>query len=632
MKARLIQTHKLSDNNKAEKELLSFLKELPVGYSIYRELQVNRAYEDRVRGMEKAQPDFVLVSPDIGLLSIEVKDWNLTRNEYIWQDQFKVIKKTVGKTDEQLDNPSAQANTYRYAFMELVGDTKVWVTSIVAFPRLSRQDFLNKIANIEVLKNPQSKFFLDLETVIFKEDIDDFFMNPDVLLKRIVRKNNSFRSTTERQIYAVNERLLPNSFRIGDLTKRQQEREQLKMITAQQEKWIFDLDRKASYLLDVAGSGKTNVLVSRAIYLIEQASKKKEKPPSILLTTYNPNLQRNIERILDGKIKPEDRHTRYKSLKVENVEFIMERIATTGYGFKRSQEYFELNPPESPNYRQTLRDDVRAALQDEADKYKVFDYILIDEIQDFDDEQLYLVRQLARTDNFFFVGDIGQKIYDRYHDLKRHGFIIDELELPKSYRMYRTPRYIGKLAYQFIMADTAIRSEFEQNGYRQDTQFESHNDNGAELLRVQDSIPEVVERIQSLLASQYTEDDIMVITSEELLPKYALAFKNADIQFSVGEPKHKQQISLVDFMNVKGLEREVVFISGIEDLYTRQDGLFDDSATQFKEESFSRRKIYVALTRSVEECIIYYTEPSNTFISELVAINRKIMNQRQLVK
>jgi len=206
------------------------------------------------------------------------------------------------------------------------------------------------------------------------------------------------------------------------------------------------------------------------------------------------------------------------------------------------------------------------------------------------------------------------------------------LELPKSYKMYRTPRYIGELAYRFIMSDTAIRSEFEQHGYRQDTQFESYNDNAAELLRVQDSIPSVIERVQDLLGSHCTEDDIMVITSEQLLPAYSAAFEQAGIKFSVGEPKQSGQISLVDFMNVKGLEREIVFVSGIENLYARQDGLFDDPAAQLKEERFSRRKIYVALTRAIEECIVYYTDSGNAFISELVGINRKIMSKRQEVR
>jgi len=91
------------------------------------------------------------------------------------------------------------------------------------------------------------------------------------------------------------------------------------------------------------------------------------------------------------------------------------------------------------------------------------------------------------------------------------------------------------------------------------------------------------------------------------------------------------EVTLVDFMNVKGLEREVVLVAEIEDLYCRSnsDGLFDDPATQLKAERFSRRKIYVALTRAIEECIVYYTDAGNVFVSELVAINRRITSKRQ---
>lgn len=266
-------------------------------------------------------------------------------------------------------------------------------------------------------------------------------------------------------------------------------------------------------------------------------------------------LQHNIEGILAGKSK--DWRSRYKTLYIQNVEALMEGIAVHGYGYKTRLEYHELNHPNMPTYRQTLRDDVRSALQDNPDKYRIFDYVLIDEIQDFDDDQLYLIRQVARTDNFFFVGDIGQKIYDRYHDLKRHGFVIDTLDLPKTYKMYRTPRLIGQLAYSFIMSDAAIRSEFEEHGYRQDTQFQSHNNNAAELLRAPDPISEGVDWIQRLLASHYVATDIMVITSEQLLPAYKTAFEQADISFSIGESLDGQveQVCLVDFMNVKGLER-----------------------------------------------------------------------------
>src|SRR5690606_2437310 len=188
MKARLIQKEKLKDHNKAEKAMLRLLEGLPEGYTIYRELKLTRAYEDRVRGLEKAQPDFVVVGPAIGVLSIEVKDWNLDSNRYTWRDQITVLKQAVGSdVVEELHNPADQADTYLHALRELISGTNVFVTSIVAFPRQSRQAFLNRVANIDVIKKPQSKFLLNLETTIFWEEVDQYLTDPEARRKRIVR-------------------------------------------------------------------------------------------------------------------------------------------------------------------------------------------------------------------------------------------------------------------------------------------------------------------------------------------------------------------------------------------------------------------------------------------------------------
>jgi superfamily I DNA/RNA helicase len=79
------------------------------------------------------------------------------------------------------------------------------------------------------------------------------------------------------------------------------------------------------------------------------------------------------------------------------------------------------------------------------------------------------------------------------------------------------------------------------------------------------------------------------------------------------------------------LEADVVLISGIEDLplANSANNLFDDIEEQRKQETFSRRMIYVALTRCLEECIIYYNQREHPFIAELWAINRRILTERQ---
>jgi len=341
MKCQLIQTTQINDDNKAEKAMLEFLKNLPEEYFVYRELKLSPSYHERVKGFEQKQPDFVVVAPEIGLLSIEVKDWNLTRNIYEWNDQYKIkVTQPNGKIEE-IGNPVVQAGSYKYAFIDLLSGLNIFVESILAFPRVSQHEFLNRMQNIDLLRNPQSRFFLDIEKTIFKEDLDQSFIYPEKLLRKIVHKNQRFRPSTSSDIENVNKRILPNSFRIGDFTKRQANQQHLKMITQEQQKWIFNLDRNANYLLDVAGSGKTNALISKAIYVIDIANE--NMLPKILLTTYNKNLEKNIRRIFYHKIDSKERQKYLSAITIKSIPALMEEIVKNDYEISDISKYKKPN-------------------------------------------------------------------------------------------------------------------------------------------------------------------------------------------------------------------------------------------------------------------------------------------------
>ncbi len=631
MKCQLIQTDRIGEENRAERAMLAFLRNLPAGYFVYRELQVTDTYRNRMKGYEKKQPDFVVVSPQTGLISIEVKDWDLTRNVYIWRDQYTIEKKPIGGSPEPIDNPMAQVNAYLYALIELVSGLNIFVTSILAFPRVSRADFLSKMENLDALRNPQSRFYLDLDRTLFRDDLDQYVARPHKLLLAVARKHPKFHPSTEGQAQAVNERLMPSVFRIGDFTRRQRHQKRLKIITEQQQRWIFSLDRRENYLLDVAGSGKTNVLISKAIHIVDKAGD--SALPRILLTTYSHNLETNIRRIFEHKIADSPNRQRYQhAITIKCVPALLEAIVTHVLGTDSIDDY--RTPGESQAaYEERLRQDVESILRAEPDRFRRFDYVLIDEIQDFDDCFLIVVRHLCRTENFFFVGDIGQKIYDRTYNLGILGFVTERVELKKSYKMFRTPRYIAELATRFILGDPLSRREFEEHGYTE--RFKSPNKlpNLPEILYSAYPEQEIAERIQALLDTTYVENDIMVITSAHRLPQVEAALSAAGIATIVGEPERDvAAITLVDFMNVKGLEKEVVFVTGIEDLYERskpQDLFFDDEGDRRRKELFSRRKVYVALTRPLERLIVYYQDPANRFISELLAVNASLIAKRQ---
>ncbi|MCQ3977624.1 MAG: hypothetical protein DPW09_29710 [Anaerolineae bacterium] len=624
MKCQLIQTSKLNDSNRAEREMLDFLTNLPEEFFVYRELKITSAYEERVYGLDKRQPDFVVVGPSIGLVAIEVKDWDITKNIYQWRDQYTILKTNPAGETEEIHNPADQADTYQFALMELVTGLKIFVTSVVAFPGIAKQEFLNRVENVELLlQRQQSRFLIDLDQTIFKEDLDEgeIFRHPERLLNRLVRQNNRFYAPSAEALEQTHQRLIPNAFRIGDFSRRQAYRQKLKLITEEQKRWIFGVEYEANYLFDVAGSGKTNALVSRAIFLVDEALKHHQNPPRILLTTYNENLARNIRHIFDHKLPESKDRQRYKdAIVIESIPTWLRLIVENYYGVLLD------NPTE-----ETLRQEVEEILRNEPERYRRFDYLFIDEIQDFDDFFLIVAKHLCRSDNFFFVGDIGQKIYDRTHHLERLGLVPRRVELKKSYKMHRTPRYIAELATRFILGETRTRQEFETHGYTEQFQYPNLLANGAVMLRSRQPAQDLVHKIQSLLAGTFREEDLMVITSTQQLDAMVLALDKAGVNYTLGEKEQGGSLTLVDFMNVKGLEKEVVLVSGIEDLYHRgkAEGIFVvDEEDKVRQERFSRRKIYVAITRPLEELFIYYTDPDSRFVAELLKINRQLLDHR----
>lgn len=82
-----------------------------------------------------------------------------------------------------------------------------------------------------------------------------------------------------------------------------------------------------NYMLDVAGSGKTNILLSRAMHL---ADKYAGTPGfRVLVLTYSEALARELLRLLDHKIKDRDSPDAwlYKgTIEIRHIEELMEGI------------------------------------------------------------------------------------------------------------------------------------------------------------------------------------------------------------------------------------------------------------------------------------------------------------------
>ena len=625
--------------NAGERDMFSFLKNMPEDYTLYSELKINVGYKDQVEHLEQKQPDFVVVGNDIGIVSIEVKDWNLLNNIYEWKNQFALNKydaRTGKLITDDIDAPHVQVEAYKWGLKALLEDlpshikSSVRVTSLLAFPRLTKAEFLNGVMNSAVLKDKQAKFYFESRETIFKEDLDKYSRNPQKLVLEFVKKHHpGIKELDGKALYISNSLLMPPKCKVGGNVKLQKARQKILTLSHQQMQWAFSLDPAENYLLDVAGSGKTNAILSKAIHNIDIAEGSK---PSILITTYSPDLERSLTKMFNEKVG-EEANLKYTGIKVLSIHSLVDLIVRKVY--TDSDIEAMINDSDSVDQRLSKLIEVAREIiqtEPEPEKFMLFDFIFIDEIQDFSNEYLRLIKKTSRGEKYFFVGDIGQKLYDRHYDLQKLGLSFNRKALESSYVMYRTPKYIAELATKFIMNDSSMQAEFREYGYSENFSFANDLDVGAEISKTSTPEEDVAMKIKDLLETQYIggEHQILVITSEPRIKDAISALERLGIPCQFGERVSEGGVTIVEFTNSKGLEREVVLMLGLEDLYhpSNPSALLDSPREKVAGNGYSRRKIYVALTRATEKLILYYSDPTHPFISELCSLNETINNKR----
>src|SRR5579884_3976339 len=131
----------------AERKTLEYLKQLPTGNYIIPQCRVEATSDQKAYGSQEKCPDFVVIGPSIGVVILEVKDWNLWTNRYEFLDQYKIRKTDRGSGESaQLDNPFAQVDRYLHAMQKILeknrreGDN-LWISTFVVYPKLRRSEF-----------------------------------------------------------------------------------------------------------------------------------------------------------------------------------------------------------------------------------------------------------------------------------------------------------------------------------------------------------------------------------------------------------------------------------------------------------------------------------------------------------
>jgi superfamily I DNA/RNA helicase len=248
----------------------------------------------------------------------------------------------------------------------------------------------------------------------------------------------------------------------------------------------------------------------------------------------------------------------------------------------------------------------------------LYSAVVADEVQDFSEGDLALLRRLApqAPNDLFLVGDGHQRIYGRVASLSRAGINVRGGRTRRLKLNYRTTQHIKSWAVELLRnmgVDDLDEGEDNLHGYY------SLRRGAAPTLRHWTSEGEeaqfIVQQVKQWIAGAETRPDegassicIVARHKRQLEARYKPLLEQAGIAARIvtkDENKLGQGVRLATMHRVKGLEFPRVLIVGVQDgeLPTPRKRFTDDTARREHEDS-ERRLLFVAATRARDELVI----------------------------
>lgn len=402
-------------------------------------------YLPDIRGKE---PDFILFSNKLGLVILEVKDWNLNQIREANPHHFKIIK---GSKTEQHQNPYNQARHYLYNIMDKIkddgflvskehkyrGNPKVPINCGVIFPNINKFEYTQK----------QLDRVISTKKVFFGDDLNSAspicFDSTGVCFSQTMRKMfpPKFKfNLTDVEIDHLKQLIFP----IVRIELPEKEIEfpykkrisRLKSLDHQQEMVARQFDGGHRIIIGASGSGKTLILVHKAAFLMRYNPDIK----NILFVCFNITLVNYIKRLLSNKGVPLGE----KGVRVFHFYELCSKIIGKDVAYENeTSEYYDM-----------INQETLSKIHNYAVKY---DAILVDEGQDFSDNMYKIVTGLLneKTNNLTIVLDNNQDIYRRESSWKEVGIKARGRVHKVSY-IYRNTKEISEFAYNFIRKEALV--------------------------------------------------------------------------------------------------------------------------------------------------------------------------------
>ena len=531
-------------------------------------------------------PDYVLLSPDFGILVVEIKDYS--------ERYLKEISKS-GKweslKDENsifIENPFDQINQYYRVIKGKVNnchfskELKIPITQLVVFTKISKNNLVaSKIEEITPIQI-NTCFMEVFETkASFKEFLSD------ILPQNFQIKQEEFDLLRANLIPTCRLPTPKQNNLMGYFTGE----DQVKLLDQEQERLARELGEGHRLLFGVAGSGKTILLISRARILA-----KRHPDWNILILCYN----KLLKNMLFSLLNPQDYEAditistfhgwaRRYILNADNeYSKIYQESSCKAERENKQSSFFQFVVPKLLN----------ELLESQGDQKTYYDTILIDEAQDFEAEWFRLVIQLLNpvTNSLLIACDGLQGIYARKRFTWSSVGIQARGRVKRFEKSYRVPLEIGNLA-QKVLPENLIKliDQFDEFISTKDFVGEQGT---VELIISKNRQEEYLKLTEKIARFLKTPCEILILFKHNMAKRhYDLSLfkylKENNIQWKDLEDYNFKTPGLLvgTLHGTKGLEAETIIIPELDKYKTNKD----------------RQLLYVGITRSRKRLILSAT-------------------------
>lgn len=543
--------------------------------------------------IEEREPDFILYSPDCGLIVLEVKDWVVKQ---ILEANPKIVLLSIGDREERRKNPVAQAKEYRNRLLSLLGRSPVGnqgqspcpVAICVVLPHISRD---------ELREHGLQQVFSE-DTLICWDELQDH----SPLLRDA--SGQQFRdwlkahfpplfpfSLTQSALNGIRAAIFPQvclSLPRRQTWNSQNQSETLLALDHDQENLARTFGPGRHLIVGPAGSGRTLILAYQAWHLPRVSRNIKR----ILFVCFNLSLVGYIRRLLAQKgvcLGPDG---------VEVLPFysLCERILGETLAHSAETEDFY-----SLVVQETLeRLDGSHPLQHH------WDAVLVDEGQDFSaDMAQVLLRLVPPHGTLTVVQDDNQRLYQK-DATGWQNMGIPLLQVRYVRRQYRNSKQIAQLATRILGIDAGKNSFLGWDG--SEPSWLVSKDASGQVRDVAEAVADLVRQGCSMneiaiLYARSQVDDVACLP-EELVS--ALEARGILARWIARDTASKRgydittdSVTISTIYSAKGLDFAVVFLLGLDRLNA---GKARDRRLAYVGVTRAREHLTLAICEDCDEC------------------------------